>query len=85
MHGIKSYSTSQVRSLINSRKTQNELLEAFSKSMQSLPRPDLYHTWAQAPVKFEDALGRIIPIPSEYDGDVSLIEHEIEIRKLNVC
>jgi hypothetical protein len=27
--------------------------------------------WAQAPVKFEDALGRVIPIPSEYDWDVS--------------
>jgi hypothetical protein len=78
MHGIKSCSTSRIRSLITSRKTQNELLEAFSRAIQSLPRPDLSHTWAQALVKFEDALGRIIPILSEYDRNVSLIEHEIE-------
>ena len=32
-----------------------------------LPYPDLRHTYFQDPVKFEDALGRILPIPSEYD------------------
>ena len=37
------------------------------RSQTSLPFPDLRHTWFQDPVKFEDALGRIIPIPSEYD------------------
>lgn len=33
--------------------------------------------WPQAPVKFEDALGRVIPVPSEYTmGDLSaLIRH----------
>lgn len=35
------------------------------------PHPDLDHTWAQSPVKFEDALGRRFLIPSEYDWDVS--------------
>lgn len=29
-------------------------------------RPDLRHTWFQEPVWLEDALGRILPIPSEY-------------------
>ena len=45
----------------------------FSKTLENIPPPDLRHTWAQAPIKFEDALGRIIPIPSEYDWDVSYI------------
>ncbi|MCJ1384439.1 hypothetical protein MMC17_007555 [Xylographa soralifera] len=34
-----------------------------------LPSPDLKHTWLQDPVRFEDALGRIIPVLSEYDYD----------------
>ena len=37
------------------------------RSQTCLPFPDLRHTWFQDPVKFEDALGRIIPVPSEYD------------------
>ena len=32
-----------------------------------MPYPDLRHTWFQDPVKLEDALGRILPIPSEYN------------------
>lgn len=36
------------------------------------PSPTLHYTWSQAPVKFEDALGRILPIPSEFDWPVSL-------------
>jgi hypothetical protein len=32
--------------------------------------PDLRFTWVQDPVRFEDALGRVIPIPSEYDWEV---------------
>jgi hypothetical protein len=46
-------------------------MDMFAKALEHLPSPDLRHTWAQAPVKFEDALGRIIPVPSEYDWDVS--------------
>ncbi|RTE85301.1 hypothetical protein BHE90_000154 [Fusarium euwallaceae] len=30
------------------------------------PRPDTSRTWFQDPVRFEDALGRVLPIPSEY-------------------
>jgi len=36
-----------------------------------LPQPDVRFTWAQAPVYLEDALGRTIIIPSEYDFDAS--------------
>ncbi|KAL9046037.1 MAG: hypothetical protein Q9214_001031 [Letrouitia sp. 1 TL-2023] len=28
--------------------------------------PDLRHTWFQPPCRFENALGRVIPVPSEY-------------------
>lgn len=35
--------------------------------MQESPTPALRYTWFQAPVKFEDALGRVFPIPSEFD------------------
>ncbi|OCK74274.1 hypothetical protein K432DRAFT_430119 [Lepidopterella palustris CBS 459.81] len=35
--------------------------------LQESPTPALQYTWFQAPVKFEDALGRVIPIPSEFD------------------
>ncbi|TVY91471.1 hypothetical protein LAWI1_G003254 [Lachnellula willkommii] len=50
-------------------KAQSELMTNFSKTLENIPPPDLRHTWAQAPMEFEDALGRIIPIPSEYDWD----------------
>ncbi|KAI9776512.1 MAG: hypothetical protein M1839_009546 [Geoglossum umbratile] len=30
-----------------------------------VPHPDLRHTWFQEPVRFEDALGRINPVPAE--------------------
>jgi hypothetical protein len=53
------------------RRTQAELMEVFAKAAQALPPPDLNYTWAQAPIRFEDALGRVIPVPSEYDWDVS--------------
>jgi hypothetical protein len=49
------------------------MMEMFAKAIQSVPPPDPNYTWAQAPIKFEDALGRIIPVPSEYDWDVGLI------------
>ncbi|KAH6667677.1 hypothetical protein B0J14DRAFT_169503 [Halenospora varia] len=51
-------------------KTQTEMMETFMKALDRLPPPDLHHTWAQAPIRFEDALGRVIPVPSEYDWDM---------------
>jgi hypothetical protein len=35
--------------------------------MQDSPTPALQYTWFQSPVRFEDALGRVFPIPSEFD------------------
>lgn len=35
------------------------------------PSPDCRYTWVQEPVRFEDALGRVIPVPSEYNWVVS--------------
>ena len=54
------------------------MIEKFSTVLQNLPDPDLRHTWAQAPVRFEDALGRVIPIPSEYDWDVSWLPSQFK-------
>ena len=49
------------------------MMNNFSKALKNTPPPDLRHTWAQAPIKFEDALGRIIPIPSEHNWDANYI------------
>lgn len=46
------------------------------KIQASIDRPDSRFTWAQEPVKFEDALGRVIPVPSEYNYRVS--NHKID-------
>lgn len=43
-----------------------QIYEIVLKSQTMAPRPDLRHTWFQEPVRLEDALGRIFPIPSEY-------------------
>ena len=47
----------------------------LSKSAQYTCTIDTRHTWVQEPVKFEDALGRIFPVPSEYDWEVSIALH----------
>jgi hypothetical protein len=46
-------------------------MEMLSKTAQNSYPIDTRHTWAQDPVRFEDALGRIFPVPSEYDWTVS--------------
>lgn len=44
----------------------------FIVSLQaSSPSPELRYTWVQEPVRFEDAIGRVIPIPSEYNWGAS--------------
>ncbi|KAE9365757.1 hypothetical protein N431DRAFT_472352 [Stipitochalara longipes BDJ] len=48
-------------------KAQEDMMAILSKAMEQTPPPDIRHTWAQAPVTLEDALGRQIPVPSEYD------------------
>ena len=37
----------------------------------SAPSPELRFTWFQEPIRFEDAMGRVVPIPSEYDWGAS--------------
>ncbi|KAL2008636.1 hypothetical protein VTN00DRAFT_6830 [Thermoascus crustaceus] len=44
-----------------------QFMDSIAKLQTTLPSPDLRYTWVQDPVRFEDALGRVIPIPSEYD------------------
>jgi hypothetical protein len=48
------------------------MVSSLTDAKENPPPPCLRYTWIQAPVKFEDALGRIMPIPSEYDWDVGL-------------
>ncbi|KAE8442464.1 hypothetical protein EG329_003307 [Mollisiaceae sp. DMI_Dod_QoI] len=62
-------------------KAQNELIDLCSKTLNTAPRPNTRYTWAQAPVRFEDALGRVIPVPSEYGWDT--LEAVIQARFKN--
>lgn len=49
---------------------------------ESVLRIDTRFTWAQAPVKFEDALGRVYPIPSEFS--LGILRAIIELQFRNV-
>ena len=49
------------------------ILDMLMRQEKSTKAPDLHHTWFQQPVKFEDALGRILPVPSEYNLGVSCL------------
>lgn len=44
-----------------------QIIDILMRQNSTTTAPDLHHTWFQQPVKFEDALGRILPIPSEYN------------------
>ena len=48
-----------------------QILDTIKKQQIQLESPDTRYTWFQEPVKFEDALGRIFPVPSEYKSGVS--------------
>jgi len=51
--------------------SSNTDIVTYISGLQNASRsPDLRYTWVQEPVKFEDALGRVIPVPSEYDVEV---------------
>ena len=53
--------------------------------MQDRPiSPDLRYTWFQEPVRFEDALGRVIPIPSGYNWGVSSLVQALTSRGAEV-
>lgn len=47
-----------------------QIVSFMIKMQSSSQSPELRYTWAQEPVRFEDALGRIFPIPSEYNWGV---------------
>ena len=65
---------SQVQTLIEVAngiwKTNLQLVAFLSKFPAATPAPDLRYTWVQAPVKLEDAFGRVLPVPSEYNWGV---------------
>ena len=50
--------------------TNVRIIDTLVKLQSTSQTPDLQHTWFQQPVKFEDALGRVLPIPSEYNWSV---------------
>lgn len=50
-----------------------QIMDILVKQQVSGKPPDVQHTWFQIPVRFEDALGRVIPIPSEYNWSVRSI------------
>jgi len=50
--------------------TNTQVISTIVKMQTAGPSPELRYTWAQEPVRFEDALGRTFPIPSEYSWGV---------------
>jgi len=46
-----------------------------------LTEPDTRHTWLQDPMRFEDAYGRVFPIPAEFDYPVR--SHETLVALFN--
>lgn len=48
-----------------------QIIDILMRQESTITVPDLHHTWFQQPVRFEDALGRILPVPSEYNLGVS--------------
>ncbi|EEU37031.1 uncharacterized protein NECHADRAFT_86719 [Fusarium vanettenii 77-13-4] len=47
-------------------KSNLRIMAIVTQLQSQPPRPDTGRTWFQDPVRFEDALGRVLPIPSEY-------------------
>ena len=55
--------------------TDNLHILSLLTNMQKASTPvDLRHTWFQDPVRFEYALSRVIPVPSEYGWSVRVPE-----------
>lgn len=50
--------------------TNVQIINAVIHLETKYPSPELRYTWFQEPVRFEDALGRLFPIPSEYNWGV---------------
>ena len=50
-----------------------QILNILNRLHDQIPAPDIKHTYLQAPCKFEDALGRPLTVPPEYDLEVNAI------------
>ena len=57
-----------------------QIVDILMRQENSTRAPDLHHTWFQEPVKFEDALGGILPVPSEYNLGVFRLSNSEETR-----
>ncbi|KAF2835247.1 hypothetical protein M501DRAFT_942486 [Patellaria atrata CBS 101060] len=60
----------QLRQLIELTKniwnSNLKIITILTDIQTSGPVPNLQYTWFQEPVRFEDAMGRVFPVPSEY-------------------
>jgi hypothetical protein len=61
-----------------------QIMAMVTKLQTTPPHPDIRHTWFQEPIRFEDALGRIMPVPSEYNWSVSKFHRSSYIEKVEV-
>lgn len=52
-----------------------QILDLLVRLQHTAPAPDVHHTYFQEPCRFEDALGRILPVPPEYDYQVNMRAH----------
>ena len=60
--------------LNNLSASTHQIYSVLLEIRSSMTRIDTALTWYQQPVRFEDALGRVIPVPSEYSfGDLRAI------------
>lgn len=50
-----------------------QIVDLLIRLQEMIPIPDTRHTYFQSPCKFEDALGRTLPVPSEYDLEVAVL------------
>ena len=50
-----------------------QILDYLTKLQDVSVNIDVKHTWFQEPLKLEDALGRVIPVPAEYGWTVSTL------------
>lgn len=50
--------------------TNVQMLRLLIRLQHTTQAPDLRHAWFQPPCRFEDALGRVLPVPSEYSLSV---------------
>lgn len=57
-----------------------QIIDTLMRQHSTTTGLDLHHTWFQQPIKFEDALGRVLPVPSEYNLGVSRLSVLGEIR-----